>query len=169
SHPVDLAGLVPDDVPHAPAVHPAGGGAATAVPEGWRAAPRLRVVVGDGWAAAARQGGVRVPRRGPGRGEARSGAGRGTSGHGRRSPGQPRPWRRAGWAPAATRSATAARGSRPVTRDSPTRTASAPALAYAIRSCGPRTPDSATLTMWSGISGPTRSKVERSTLRSFRL
>lgn len=40
-------------------------------------------------------------------------------------PGQPRPWRSAGWAPAATRSATAARGSRPVTRDSPTRTASA--------------------------------------------
>ena len=34
-----------------------------------------------------------------------------------------------------------------------------------MRSCGPRTPDSATLTMWSGISGATRSKVDRSTLR----
>lgn len=42
---------------------------------------------------------------------------------------QSRPCRSAGCAPAATRSATAAFGSRPVTSDSPTSTASAPALA----------------------------------------
>ena len=45
-----------------------------------------------------------------------------TQGHGRTY----FPCRSAGWAPAATRSATAARGSRPVTRLSPTKTASAP-------------------------------------------
>ena len=57
---------------------------------------------------------------------------------------------RAGCAPAATRSATAERGSRPVTRDSPTRTASAPARAYSMTSCGPRTPDSAIRTTCVG-------------------
>ena len=44
-------------------------------------------------------------------------------------------------------------GSRPVTRLSPASTASAPQAAYASRSCGPRTPDSATLTMSDGIIG----------------
>ncbi len=43
--------------------------------------------------------------------------------------GHGRPWRNAGWAPAVTRSCTACRGSPPVTRLSPTSTASAPALA----------------------------------------
>ena len=59
----------------------------------------------------------------------------------------------AGCAPAATRSATADRGSRPVTSDSPTRTASAPARAYSMTSCGPRTPDSATRTTLLGMCG----------------
>ena len=58
----------------------------------------------------------------------------------------------AGCAPAATRSATAARGSSPVTSVSPTSTTSAPGLAYSITSCGPRTPDSATRTTPSGIA-----------------
>src|SRR6478735_11423033 len=123
SHAVDLARLVTDDVPHPSAVHTPGGGAAAAVPEGRRAAPRLGVAEGDGCVAATRRR-VRVPGARPGRAKhALRDAG---GGHGR---GQPRPCRSAGWAPAATRSATAARGSRPVTRDSPTRTASAPALA----------------------------------------
>ena len=66
----------------------------------------------------------------------------------------------AGCEPAVTRSATAWRGSPAVTRPSPTRTASAPAAAYAIRSCGPRTPDSATLTTSEGSPGAIRSKVD---------
>ncbi len=48
------------------------------------------------------------------------------------------------------------RGSSPVTRLSPTSTASAPAAAYASRSCGPRIPDSAILTMPSGTRGASR-------------
>lgn len=107
SHAVDLTGLGADHVPDPPPVHPPGRGTAAA------------------GAAAARQG--RVRRRHAGRAAARSGAdGGAVVGHGT---GQLRPWRRAGWAPAATRSATADFGSRPVTRDSPTRTASAPSLA----------------------------------------
>ena len=52
----------------------------------------------------------------------------------------------AGWLPAVTSSATASRGLFCVTRPSPTSTASAPADAYLMRSCGPRTPDSAIFT-----------------------
>src|SRR5665811_1443587 len=51
-------------------------------------------------------------------------------------------------------SATASRGRPPVTRLSPTSTADAPARAYSITSQGPRTPDSATLTIPWGIPGP---------------
>src|SRR5690349_24576828 len=59
----------------------------------------------------------------PGGGPGRNGGARGdATGHGR-SP------RSAGWEPAVTRSATAERGSLPVTRLSPTSTASAPAAA----------------------------------------
>src|SRR6185312_2802429 len=52
----------------------------------------------------------------------------------------------AGWLPALTSSATASRGLFWVTKPSPTSTASAPADAYRIKSCGPRTPDSAIFT-----------------------
>ena len=122
SHAVDLARLVTDDVPHPPPVHPAGGRAAATRAAAAREAgvPVQSAVVGG----ASESSGASSSRViSPGRGAARGGR------------------------PAATRSATAVFGSRPVTRDSPTRTASAPALAYAIRSCGPRTPDSAILTM----------------------
>src|SRR5690606_36892395 len=69
----------------------------------------------------------------------------------------------AGWLPAVTSSATASRGPFLVTRASPTRHPAAPADAYRIRSCGPRTPDSATLTTWLGRPGATRSNTARST------
>src|SRR5205814_6053009 len=75
----------------------------------------------------------------------------------------------AGWLPAVTSSATASRGLFCVTRPSPTSTASAPADAYLIRSCGPRTPDSAILTTWLGRPGAIRSKTVRSTSRVRRL
>ena len=69
----------------------------------------------------------------------------------------------AGCAPAVTSSATAARGSEVVTRPVPTRTASAPAAAYSIRSSGPRTPDSAIFTTSLGSPGAICSKRDRST------
>src|SRR3954454_17187045 len=78
-------------------------------------------------------------------------------------------WRVAGWVPAATRSATACRGLFCLTSPSPTSTASAPAAAYASRSCGPRTPLSATFTEWSGSSGAIRANVSRSTSSVRRL
>ena len=53
----------------------------------------------------------------------------------------------------------------PGTSPSPTSTASAPAEAYSIRSCGPRTPDSAILTTLLGRPGAMRSNVVRSTSR----
>src|ERR687889_91638 len=71
----------------------------------------------------------------------------------------------AGWLPAVTSSATASRGLLWVTRPSPTSTASAPAEAYRIRSCGPRTPDSAILTTLFGRPGAIRSNTDRSTSR----
>src|SRR5699024_9535898 len=51
----------------------------------------------------------------------------------------------AGWEPAVTSCVNAAFGSSVATRPPPTSTASAPCPAYAIRSPGPRTPDSAIL------------------------
>src|SRR6185437_10694381 len=83
--------------------------------------------------------------------------------------GHPRSPRSAGCDPAVTRSATAHRGSLPVTRLSPTSTASAPEAAYASRSRGPRTPDSATLTIPSGIRPAIRPKIPRSTFSVARL
>src|SRR5216683_4888607 len=83
--------------------------------------------------------------------------------------GQPRSPRSAGCEPAVTRSATAQRGSFSVTRLSPTSTASAPDAAQASRSRGPRTPDSATLTMPSGIRPAIRPKIPRSTFSVARL
>src|SRR5665811_2134067 len=77
-------------------------------------------------------------------------------------------WRNAGWVPAATRAATASRGRPPMTRLSPTSTAEAPARAYSSTSCGPRTPDSATLTIPWGMRGASRAKVPRSTSRVLR-
>lgn len=96
---VDLPGLAADVVAHPASPYPSRGRPAAA---GTAAAPQAR---------------VRVVRPGSGGGDAQ----------GHRA--QPRPCRRAGCAPAATRSATAVRGSLPVTSDSPTRTASAPSLA----------------------------------------
>src|ERR1035437_5460076 len=77
-------------------------------------------------------------------------------------------WRNAGWVPAATRAATASRGRPPMTRLSPTSTTEAPTRAYSSTSCGPRTPDSATLTIPWGMRGASRAKVPRSTSRVLR-
>ncbi len=139
SHAVDLTGLVTDHVPHPPAVHTACGGAGPAGDgarngRGSRAGPFVRIGpdqgAGSGACGCKAEEGVtaehwrptttpqpRVPDpASPARTE-------------RKALSQLRPCLSAGWAPAATRSATAARGSRPVTRDSPTSTPSAPALA----------------------------------------
>src|SRR5699024_5573439 len=70
---------------------------------------------------------------------------------------------RAGWAPAATMSATAVLGLPCVTRASPTSTASAPRRAESRTSWGPRTPDSATLCTFAGMSGASAAKRSRVT------
>src|SRR5699024_7353499 len=69
----------------------------------------------------------------------------------------------AGWDPAVTNCVSAALGSSVVTRPPPTSTASAPCPAYAIRSPGPRTPDSAILVTSIGSPGAKRENTSRST------
>jgi hypothetical protein len=98
---VDLPRLTTDVVAHPATVHAAGG----------RPAPSRT--------AAPRQSRIRA--------RAVACAVASVTGGGHR--GQLFPCRRAGWAPAATRSATAVFGSLPTTSDSPTSTASAPSLA----------------------------------------
>src|SRR5665811_1999720 len=78
------------------------------------------------------------------------------TGHGRTA-------RSAGCEPAATRSASAARGLPPVTSASPTSTASAPAFAYSTTSCGSRTPDSAIRAIPPGMRCAKRANKVRST------
>src|SRR5699024_2958829 len=75
----------------------------------------------------------------------------------------------AGWEPAATMSATAVLGLPCVTRASPTSTASAPRRSQSRTSWGPRTPDSATLSTFAGMSGASSANTSRFTSRVCRL
>ncbi len=143
SHAVDLAGLVTDDVPHPSPVHPPRGGTAAArpAPTGERA---LGIPGRHGDRKHHRRQHYRVrpsvrPPRGGGNRTWTVPGGIVSSGRAAAPGGHPPP-------PVGDRRL----GSRPVTSDSPTSTASAPSFAYAIRSCGPRTPDSAILTIPRG-------------------